>query len=39
MMTPEEIVKLPYRRCVGVMLVNAEGHVFVGQRIDNDAPA
>lgn len=38
-MTPEEIAKLPYRRCVGVMLVNAEGHVFVGQRIDNDAPA
>jgi putative (di)nucleoside polyphosphate hydrolase len=39
MMTPEEIAKLPYRRCVGVMLVNADGHVFVGQRIDNDAPA
>lgn len=38
-MTPEEIAKLPYRRCVGVMLVNADGHVFVGQRIDNDAPA
>ena len=39
MMTPEEIAKLPYRRCVGVMLVNAEGHVFVGQRIDNEVPA
>lgn len=38
-MTPEEIAKLPYRPCVGVMLMNAEGHVFVGQRIDNDAPA
>jgi putative (di)nucleoside polyphosphate hydrolase len=38
-MTPEEIAKLPYRRCVGVMLANPEGHVFVGQRIDNDAPA
>ena len=25
---------LPYRPCVGVMLVNAEGKVFVGQRID-----
>ncbi|MCR2833643.1 RNA pyrophosphohydrolase [Parerythrobacter lacustris] len=24
-----------YRPCVGVMLVNAEGKVFVGQRIDN----
>lgn len=38
-MTPEEIAKLPYRRCVGVMLVNAGGHVFVGQRIDNDTAA
>lgn len=26
---------LPYRPCVGIMLVNAEGHVFVGKRIDN----
>lgn len=25
---------LPYRPCVGVMLVNAEGRVFVGKRID-----
>lgn len=25
---------LPYRPCVGVMLVNADGQVFVGQRID-----
>ena len=24
-----------YRRGVGVMLINAEGHVFVGRRIDN----
>lgn len=38
-MTPEEIVKLPYRPCVGVMLVNAQGHVFVGQRNDASAPA
>ncbi|MGY9049592.1 RNA pyrophosphohydrolase [Puniceibacterium antarcticum] len=38
-MTPEEIAKLPYRPCVGVMLVNDGGHVFVGQRIDNDAAA
>ncbi|AWZ20578.1 hydrolase, NUDIX family, NudH subfamily protein [Roseovarius sp. TM1035] len=38
-MTPEEIAKLPYRRCVGVMLVNAAGQVFVGQRIDNEVPA
>ncbi len=26
---------LPYRPCVGVMLVNAHGRVFVGKRIDN----
>lgn len=38
-MTPEDIARLPYRRCVGVMLVNRVGHVFVGQRIDTDAPA
>lgn len=38
-MTPEEIAKLPYRPCVGVMLVNADGHVFVGQRIDNPGNA
>lgn len=25
---------LPYRPCVGVMLVNPDGQVFVGQRID-----
>ncbi len=33
-MTPEEISKLPYRPCAGVMLVNADGRVFVGQRMD-----
>jgi putative (di)nucleoside polyphosphate hydrolase len=26
----------PYRRCVGVMLLNTQGHVFVGNRIDMD---
>ncbi|MEM9129863.1 MAG: RNA pyrophosphohydrolase [Pseudomonadota bacterium] len=38
-MTPEEIAKLPYRPNVGVMLVNADGQIFVGQRVDskNDA--
>lgn len=33
-MTPEQINALPYRRNVGVMLVNAAGHVWVGQRAD-----
>jgi putative (di)nucleoside polyphosphate hydrolase len=31
--------KLPYRPCVGVMLVNADGHVLVGQRIDSPGKA
>jgi len=26
---------LPYRPCVGIMLANRQGHVFVGQRIDS----
>ena len=30
-----ELENLPYRPCAGVMLVNADGLVFVGQRIDN----
>lgn len=38
-MTPEEIEKLPYRPCVGVMLVNAEGRIFVGQRRDSEYEA
>ncbi|MEO9573003.1 MAG: RNA pyrophosphohydrolase [Tateyamaria sp.] len=33
-MTPEEIAKLPYRRNVGVMVINGAGHVWVGQRND-----
>ena len=38
-MTPDEIAALPYRPGVGVMLVNMENRVFVGQRIDNPGPA
>ena len=34
-MTPDEIAKLPYRPCVGVMLVNTSNEVFVGQRKDH----
>ena len=29
-----DLTGLPYRPCIGVMLVNSEGKVFVGQRID-----
>lgn len=38
-MTPDEIAKLPYRRNVGVMVLNAAGHVWVGQRLDRDQDA
>ncbi|MFC0203004.1 RNA pyrophosphohydrolase [Novosphingobium soli] len=31
----KDFSSLPYRPCVGVMLVNADGKVFVGKRIDN----
>jgi len=34
-----DFTALPYRPCVGVMLVNMDGKVFVGQRIDNRAEA
>jgi len=38
-MTPEQIAALPYRPCVGVMLVNQDGRIFVGQRNDRDQDA
>ncbi|SLN46528.1 RNA pyrophosphohydrolase [Ruegeria meonggei] len=38
-MNPEEIAKLPYRPCVGLMLLNAEGKIFVGQRNDRHKDA
>ncbi len=38
-MTAEDIAKLPYRPCVGLMLRNADGDVFVGQRRDRDTDA
>lgn len=38
-MTPEDISRLPYRPCAGIMLVNPAGLVFVGQRIDSSADA
>jgi len=37
--SPEEIAALPYRPCVGVMLMDKRGRVFAGQRIDSDVPA
>ena len=38
-MTPEMIEKLPYRPCVGLMVINANRKVFVGQRIDSNISA
>lgn len=33
-MSPQDIENLPYRPCVGIMIQNAQGHIFVGQRND-----
>ena len=30
---------LPYRPCVGVVLINNEGRIFAGQRFDSEIPA
>lgn len=37
MLSPEEIARLPYRPCVGLLLLNRDGKVFVGRRIDASA--
>lgn len=38
-MRQEDVAQLPYRRNVGVMLINHAGHAFVGQRMDSEEPA
>ena len=38
-MSEAEIQALPYRPCVGIMLLNPAGLVFAGQRLDNPEPA
>ncbi len=38
-MSPEEIARLPYRPCVGIMLIDRGGRIFVAQRIDNPSAA
>jgi len=38
-MTPAGMDGLPYRLCVGMVLVNADGRVFVGQRRGNHVDA
>jgi putative (di)nucleoside polyphosphate hydrolase len=34
-----DIKALPYRPCVGVMLLNRDGMIFAGQRVDNPGDA
>ena len=34
-----DVAKLPYRPCAGIMLLNREGKVFVGRRIDSTLDA
>lgn len=36
---PVDPARLPYRPCVGVVLINGDGRIFAGQRIDSDVPA
>ncbi len=38
-MSPEEIARLPYRPCVGIMLIDRGGRIFVAHRIDNPSAA
>jgi putative (di)nucleoside polyphosphate hydrolase len=38
-MKQKDIARLPYRPCVGIMLVNPAGLVFVGQRRDHHQDA
>ncbi|MFT3690711.1 MAG: RNA pyrophosphohydrolase [Paenirhodobacter sp.] len=34
-----DLESLPYRPCAGVVLLNRDGLIFTGQRIDNPVPA
>lgn len=37
--SPIDPETLPYRPCVGVMLIDGQGRIFAGRRIDSDVPA
>lgn len=39
MALPAEFARLPYRPCVGIMLLNSEAKVFVAQRLDTPIEA
>lgn len=38
-MTKIDAETLPYRPCVGVVLINSQGLIFAGQRVDSTVPA
>jgi putative (di)nucleoside polyphosphate hydrolase len=38
-MTEDEILALPYRPCVGIMVCNRMGGIFAGQRLDSSYDA
>lgn len=38
-LTDTEIEQLPYRPCVGLVILNRDRHIFAGQRIDNSMDA
>jgi putative (di)nucleoside polyphosphate hydrolase len=39
MLTQADLDQLPYRPCVGLMVLNREGQIFAGQRLDNSRGA
>ncbi len=38
-MAVKQVTSLPYRPCVGVMMINPKGLIFAAQRIDSPTPA
>lgn len=38
-LSTEDIAGLPYRPCVGLMVLNTDGLIFAGQRLDNSRDA
>ena len=38
-LSADQIAALPYRPCVGLVIINREGLIFAGQRFDSPQPA
>ena len=38
-MTPDEIAELPYRPCVGIVVMRADGRIFAATRLDSTQDA